>query len=73
MSFGGSPLCMAALAHPVTACRCVAGAADGCAMGAVGAFTAAVGTACLAAANGVLAGCSATPTLGCVSGLTASR
>ena len=35
----------------------VAGATDGCAARAVGAFTAAVGTAYLAAADGVQTGC----------------
>ena len=50
----------------------VAGATDDCAVGAVGAFTAVVGTAGLAAVDGVLAGWSVTSTLGCVSGLTAS-
>ena len=54
------------------ACRSVTGAIDGCAMEAVRAFRAAVGTACLAAADGVLTGCSATSTLGCVSDLIAS-
>ena len=62
----------AAVGLRAAACMVVAGATDGCAVGAVGAFTAAVGTADLAAADGVLAGCSATSTLGCVSGLTAS-
>ena len=51
----------------------VVGATDGCAVGAVGTFTAAVGTACLAAAaDGMLAGCSGTSTLECMSDLTAS-
>ena len=57
----------AAVGLQAAACMVVAG----CAVGAVGAFTAAVGTADLAAADGVLAGCSATSTLGCVSGFTA--
>ena len=65
-------VCAAAVGLQAAACMVVAGATDGCAVGAVGAFTAAVGTADLAAADGVLAGCSATSTLGCVSGLTAS-
>ena len=51
---------------------CVVGATDGGAVGAVDAFTAAVGTACLAAADGVLTGCSTTSTFGSMSGLTAS-
>ena len=54
------------------ACMGVAGEKDGCAVGAVGAFTGTVGTACLAAVDGVLTGCSATSTLGCVYVLTAS-
>ena len=36
----------AAVGLQATACRGVLGATDGCAVGAVGTFTAAVGTAC---------------------------
>ena len=55
----------AAVGLRAAACMGVAGATDGCAVEAVGAFTAAAG-------DGVLTGCAVTSTLGCVSGLTAS-
>ena len=63
----------AAVGLQAAAWRGVVGTTDGYAVGAMGTFTAAVGTVCLAAAaNGVLVGCSVTSTLGCMSGLTAS-
>ena len=50
------------------ACLGVAGATDGCTAGAVGACC-----SCTASeVDGVVTGCPATSTLGCVSGLTAS-
>ena len=55
------------------ACFSVAGATDGCAVGAVGTLIAAVGTAWLATAtDGVLICCSVTSTLASVSGLIAA-
>ena len=44
----------AAVGLQAAACMGVVGATDGCVMGAVGAFTAAVSSDCLAAADGVL-------------------
>ena len=50
----------------------VLGATDSCAVGSEDVLIAAVGTVWLAAADGVLTGCLATSTLGCMFGLTAS-
>ena len=57
---------VAAVGLQAAACLGVAGATDGCTTGAVG--------ACCTASevDGVVMGCPATSTLGCVSGLTAS-
>ena len=61
MYFNGNPVQAAAVGLWTAAFRDVAGATDGCAVGAVGAFTVVIYTVCLAAADGVLAGCSALP------------
>ena len=59
---------VAAVGLRAAACLGVAGATDGCTAGAVGACC-----SCTASeVDGVVTGCQATSTLGCVSGLTAS-
>ena len=59
---------VAAVGLWAAACLGVAGATDGCTEGAVGACC-----SCTASeVDGVVIGCPATSTLGCVSGLTAS-
>ena len=59
---------VAAVGLWAAACLGVAGATDGCTVGAVGACC-----SCTASeVDGVVTGCPATSTLGCVSGLTAS-
>ena len=59
---------VAAVGLRAAACLGVAGATDGCTAGAVGACC-----SCTASeVDGVVIGCPATSTLGCVSGLTAS-
>ena len=59
---------VAAVGLQAAACLGVVGATDGCTMGAVGACC-----SCTASeVDGVVIGCPATSTLGCMSGLTAS-
>ena len=59
---------VAAVGLRAAACLGVAGATDGCTAGAVGACC----SCTVSEVDGVVIGCPATSTLGCVSGLTAS-